>query len=392
MSFRGTKLDREFLRQALAEKRLTRTQLTEISGAQAGLVERDMHRAIPVVAHEVGLLSRPLVEQLIRHVLRRLGTVRIGGYELKRQIGRGGMGVVYESVQLRMRRTVALKLLIRRDMSEKFVARFRREGLASASLRHEHLVAAFDVGAAEGWHYFAMEYVDGPTISRILKESGAFSDLEAIRIIRQVSEALALAHDKGIIHRDIKPGNIMINSRGHAKLCDLGLARIRNVDESELYEPGTTLGSRRYMSPEQARGLGNIDHRTDIYSLGLTLFYMVTGIPPFSGVSREDVMAEHIRGVLEWPADINPSVSEEVCAMVWRMAAKDPARRPATAHDLVKELRRLEAELKDAAVFAPGQFDDLGLGFRHDVDHPPAPDDDGSSGGHPTAHPGLAGH
>jgi eukaryotic-like serine/threonine-protein kinase len=384
MAFHGTILDREFLRQALGEKRLTREHLAEIAGAQAGLYDRELHRAIPVVAHELGLLDRPLVEQLIRHVLRRLKGAQIGGYRIKRQVGRGGMGVVYESTQIRMKRTVALKLLIRRDMSEKFVERFKREGYASASLRHENLVAAFDVGTADGWHYFAMEYVDGPTIARILKESGAFSELEAIRLTRQVAEALDCAHTNGIIHRDIKPGNIMVASSGKAKLCDLGLARIRNIDESELYEPGTTLGSRRYMSPEQARGLGNIDERTDIYSLGLTLFYMITGVPPFSDIARDDVMAEHIRGVLEWPADINPAVSEKACEMVWRMSAKDPDRRPASARQLVIELKALESELIKTAEIAPDAFDDLTFEPPPNVQHPPAPDDDESGSSHDT--------
>ena len=136
----------------------------------------------------------------------------------------------------------------------------------------------------------------------------------------------------------------MIASNGTPKLCDLGLARIRNVDESELYEPGTTLGSRRYMSPEQARGLEGIDARSDIYSLGLTLFFMLTGVPPFSDVPKEEVMIEHIRGLLEWPADVNPNLSEEASAMVWRMAAKEPDRRPQSALQAADELASARGE------------------------------------------------
>jgi len=349
--FRPTLLDREFARQALAEKRLTEAQLNEIFGAQHGLYDRGMHHAFPVVAHELDYLSRPLVEQLIRHVLRRLSRVRLGGYDLLRQVGRGGMGVVYLAEQLSLRRSVALKLLIRRDMSQRFVDRFRREGRACAQIRHQYLVAAFDVGAADGWYFFSMEYVDGPTLTRTVRENGPFSEYEALRITRQVAEALACAHDEGIIHRDIKPGNIMMTRAGQPKLCDLGLARIRNVDESELYEPGTTLGSRRYMSPEQARGLEGIDARSDIYSLGLTLFYMLTGVPPFSDVPKDEVMMEHVRGLLEWPSDVNPSISDSASAMVWRMAAKEPERRPQNAHQLVEELRNLEEKLKATAGF-----------------------------------------
>ena len=345
MPFRGTRLDREFLRQAVAEKRLTDAQLNEIMGAQMGLYERGVHRAIPIVAHELGFLSRQTVEQLIRHVIRRCGPMRIGGYEILRQIGRGGMGVVYHANQISLKRPVALKVLIRRDMSQRFIDRFLREGRACAQIRHQNLVAAFDVGCADGWYYFAMEYVDGMTVTRMVKENGPFSEIEGIRLIRQVAEALDVAHRQGIIHRDIKPGNIMITKRGQAKLCDLGLARMENVDESEMYEPGTTLGSRRYMSPEQAQGLDNVDARSDIYSLGLTLFVMLTGVPPFSDVPKERVMLEHIRGLLEWPSDINPNISESVCEMIWRMTAKDPDRRPQSARQLVYELSLLEREL-----------------------------------------------
>lgn len=358
MPFRGTKLDREFLRQALAEKRLTDGTLYQIMGAQSALEDRGMHRAVPIVAHELDLISRQLVEQLIRHVLRRCGPLRIGGYEIIRQVGRGGMGVVYLAEQLRMKRPVALKLLIRRDMSGKFIKRFKREGCATAQIRHQNLVAAFDVGETDGWHYFAMEYVDGPTVSRAVKENGIFSELEGIRLIRQVAEALDVAHSAGILHRDIKPGNIMITRSGQAKLCDLGLARIHNVDESELYEPGTTLGSRRYMSPEQARGLDNIDARSDIYSLGLTLFLMLTGTPPFSDVPKQEVLIEHLRGLLEWPSDINPNISERSCGMIWRMTAREPDRRPRNARQLVQELKALENELTVSTDFGLADFEE----------------------------------
>lgn len=357
MIFRGTLFDREFARQALAERRLTEAQVNEIIGAQMGQMDRGIQHALPIIAHEMDFLSRPLVEQLIRHVLLRTKRIKLGGYDLMRQVGRGGMGVVFMAEQLSLKRPVALKLLIRRDMSQRFVDRFKREGRATAQIRHQNLVAAFDVGSADGWNYFSMEYVDGPTVSRLVRERGAMSELEGVGIARQIAEALACAHDAGIIHRDVKPGNIMMNSAGVPKLCDLGLARIRNVDESELYEPGTTLGSRRYMSPEQARGLEGIDSRSDIYSLGLTLFYLVTGVPPFSDVPKDQVMLEHIRGLLEWPSDVNPNISDQVSAIIWRMAAKEPDRRPQNAHQAAEELRKIEEKLKDATNFGPANTD-----------------------------------
>ena len=358
----GTRFDREFTRQALAEKRLSMAQVNELLGAQHGLMDRGIQRTIPVIAHEFDFLSRQLVEQLIRHVLRRLGSFKIGGYKVMRQIGRGGMGVVYLAEQTSIKRGVALKLLIRRNMGQKFIDRFKREGRACAQIRHHNLVAAFDVGAADGWYYFAMEYVDGPTAGRAVQANGPFSELEGIRIIRQVAGALAAAHEIGIIHRDIKPGNIMIDKTGVPKLCDLGLARIQNVDESQIYEPGTTIGSRRYMSPEQAHGLSGIDGRSDIYSLGLTLFYMLTGVPPFSDVPKKDVMIEHLRGMLEWPSDVNSSISEEVSRMIWRMAAKNSGKRPQTATQLAEELQALEDKLKASAEFGPQEHPEANYG------------------------------
>jgi len=353
MSFTGSLFDREFARQALAEKRLSKANINEILGAQMGLGDRGIQRAIPIIAHELDFLSRHLVEQLIRHVLRRLGAVPIGGYNVIRQIGHGGMGVVYLAEQSSVKRNVALKLLIRRDMSQKFIDRFKREGRACAQVRHRNLVAAFDVGSEDGWHYFAMEYVDGTTLSQAVRENGAFSELEGIRIIRQVAEAMECAHAAGIIHRDIKPGNVMLTQSGIPKLCDLGLARLENVDESEIYEPGTTLGSRRYMSPEQVRGYDKIDNRSDIYSLGLTLFHILTGAPPFSDVPKHRVMIEHLRGVLEWPSDVNPTLCEESSRMIWRMAARDPQKRPQSASELVAELKAFEFNLKASAEFGP---------------------------------------
>ena len=298
---------RSFARQALAEKRLTRgAGQRDPRRADGAASIRAFQRAMPVIAHEMDFLPRPLVEQLVRHVLRRARARPDRRLHVIRQVGRGGMGVVYLAEQLSLKRNVALKLLIRRDMSQKFVDRFKREGRACALIRHQNLVAAFDVGSADGWHYFSMEYVDGPTLRARCARTGRSrnwkrSDRPPGRR-RCLPAPMTTASSTATSSR----ATSWSTRTGIPKLCDLGLARIRNVDESELYEPGTTLGSRRYMSPEQARGLEGIDARSDIYSLGLTLFFMLTGVPPFSDVPKEEVMLEHIRGLLEWPSDVNP--------------------------------------------------------------------------------------
>ncbi len=336
-----TEIDYEFARQAFGEKRLTRDQLRECARRQRKLANVGIHRALPIISHQLGLLTRLQVEELLRHQIRRTGPIRIAQYALEKQIGHGGMGVVYRARQVTMDRIVAMKLLLRKDMGERFIERFRQEAQATAMLNHKNLVAALDVGESGGWNYFVMEYVDGPSLIELVYEYGALPERFCVRIIAQVASALAHAHETDIIHRDVKPGNIMVTRTGVAKLCDLGLAHLRYMDESSMYESGTTVGSRRYMSPEQVRGLEYIDARTDIYSLGLTLFFVLTGKVPFSDTAYESVMYAHLTDDLPWPADERPGLSNEVCKMVFRMSARDPNERFRTMKEVADCLQAL---------------------------------------------------
>jgi len=345
MGLRQREADSEFARQALAEKRLTRSQLHECAGAQMGLQDRGIRRALPVLVYGLGILERPLIEQLVRHVLRRAGPLQLGGFCITRQIGRGGMGVVYKGRQTSLDREVAVKLLLRRDMSDEFVQRFRQEGQIAAHLRHNNLVTVIEIGEEEGWHFIAMEYVAGPTLAQRVTKHGPLDEIEALDMTAKVASALQHAHERGTIHRDVKPGNIMFTRSGEPKLCDLGLARHRNIDESDMIARGVTLGSRRYMAPEQVRGLNNVDHRVDIYSLGLTLYFALTGKPPFKEVSKDRVMYEHLRGHLHWPAGEGARVSDEVSWIVMRMAAAEPSERYDSAAHLVADLVNLRSEL-----------------------------------------------
>jgi serine/threonine-protein kinase len=271
--------------------------------------------------------------------------MQVGGFSLVRQIGRGGMGVVYRARQHSLNRDVAVKLLLRRNMSEEFIRRFQREGQIAARMHHNHLVAVIEIGEAEGWHYIAMEYVDGPTLTQRIAADGPLSEVEVVTMGAKVASALQHAHENGIIHRDVKPGNIMFTRSGDPKLCDMGLAQHKGLDESDMIARGVTVGSRRYMAPEQVRGLENVDQRTDIYALGLTLFYALTGNLPFKGVDKDRVIYEHLRGHMHWPGSEGVQVSDEVSWVVMRMCAPDPNDRYQTAADLTAALEALRSDL-----------------------------------------------
>ena len=337
------------------EGKLTQAQTNECLGAQDALADRGVVRSLATMAFQMGFVERRQVARLMRHQIRRTGTIKVGNYLLRKQVGRGGMGLVFRAKHLSLDRIVALKLFLYRDMSERCVARFEREWHAQASLCHRNLVMALDAGHAGVWHFYAMEFVNGKSLARRVFEEGALSPREAVSLVRQTAEALAHAHDHGIIHRDVKPGNVMVTKQGVAKLCDLGLAKMREFDETEMYESGKTVGSRRYMAPEQVRGERDIDGRADIYALGLTLFYALTAERPFHDTEREKVMLEHLRGRLRWPAEVNPSLSNDLAWTVTRMAALDPAHRYNAAHELVADLRELEDRIAQSAPEEPAE-------------------------------------
>ncbi|NQT89530.1 serine/threonine protein kinase, partial [bacterium] len=218
----------------------------------------------------------------------------IGGYEVLEQLGKGGMGTVFKARQVSMDRLVALKVLPPKlAEDEAYVARFVREARAAAKLTHPNIVQGYDVGEADGTHYFAMELVDGPSVKNLLDRSGTIEEKKALNIAGAVARALEEAQRHGIVHRDIKPDNIMINSRGIVKLADLGLARTTaKVDTVTL--DGTAIGTPQYMSPEQVRAEPDLDTRADIYALGATLYHMVTGEFPFDGPTPAAIIAKHI--------------------------------------------------------------------------------------------------
>lgn len=267
---------------------------------------------------------------------------KIPGYKILGKLGAGAMATVFKAKQLSLDRTVAVKVLPRKFSSnQQFIERFYAEGRAAAQLNHPNIVQAFDVGKAGDYHFFVMEFVDGRTVYDDIVKHKRYTEAEAIDIVIQTAEALLHAHERGLIHRDVKPKNIMINQDGVAKLADMGLARAVTDKEAAEAEAGKAFGTPYYISPEQIRGEKNIGPPADIYSLGATLYHMVTGNVPFDGKNPSAVMHKHLKSDLVPPDHVNPRLSAGVSEVIEMMMAKDPKRRYQNSKDLLVDLRAL---------------------------------------------------
>jgi len=266
----------------------------------------------------------------------------IKGYHILKQIGSGGMGDVYLAKQTSLDRFVALKVLPAHLASdEDFIERFVVEARAAGKVFHENIVAAVDIGESNGRYFFAMELVEGPTLQQLIKRRGATTEKFALDIIRQVARGLKHAYVNGLIHRDIKPGNIMVTTEKVAKICDFGLARDLNSDVT-LTKPGVVQSSPAYASPEQCRGRQDLDHRTDMYSLGVTLYEMLTGERPFQAETASALFIKHATETPSSPQEINPEISAATTALVMRLLRKDPKQRFETYDQLIDAIDACE--------------------------------------------------
>ena len=268
----------------------------------------------------------------------------IGGFEIVSKIGQGAMGAVFKARQKSLDRIVALKILPPSVAKDKaFTQRFVREARASAKLSHPNVVTGIDVGQDPklGVWYFAMEFVEGPTCKQLLEERGTLPEDEALKIARDIAGALECAHQNGMVHRDVKPDNILIKDNGTAKLADLGLAR-QQKDDASLTQSGTALGTPFYMAPEQVRGqLDSLDTRTDLYALGATLFHFVTGEVPFKGETSAVIMARHLSDPPPMANRICPDVSAGCSKLILRLMMKEPGQRIQTPGELIQQIDRL---------------------------------------------------
>ena len=268
---------------------------------------------------------------------------KISGYKILGKLGAGAMATVYKAKQVSLDRMVALKKLPEKfSQNPQFIERFFAEGRAAAQLNHPNIVQAFDVGNEGDLYYFVMEYVEGRTVHEDIVEHKRFGEKLAIEIIIQVAEALEHAHARGLIHRDVKPKNIMITKEGVVKLADMGLARaITDVEAAEA-EAGRAFGTPYYISPEQIRGEKDIGPPADIYSLGTTLYHMVTGAVPFEGKSPSAVMHKHLKSELVPPDHVNPKLSAGISEVIEMMMAKKVRHRYQNCTDLLIDLRALK--------------------------------------------------
>ena len=259
-------------------------------------------------------------------------------YLIVRRLGSGGMADVYLAEDRELGRQVALKLLNERHANDdQFVERFRREAQSAAGLNHPNIVSIFDRGQAEGTYYIAMEYLDGRTLKELLVRNGPTPVPIAIDYARQILGALAFAHRNGIVHRDIKPHNIVVRQDGRLKVTDFGIAR---SGASQMTEAGSIVGTAQYLSPEQARG-APVDARSDLYSLGIVLYEMLTGKVPFSGDAPVEIAMKHLTAVADPPSTLRSDVPHELDAVVMRALAKDPELRYGSAEEMDADLARV---------------------------------------------------
>ena len=268
-----------------------------------------------------------------------IDTLFDGRYRIVRKLGTGGMANVYLAEDQELGRSVAIKILDDRHAAdEQFVERFRREAKNAASLSHPNIVAVYDRGEAEGTYYIAMEYLDGRTLKELLVRFGTPPVKIAIGYTRQVLSALAFAHKYGLVHRDIKPHNVLVDSGGHVKVTDFGIAR---SEASQMTEAGSIIGTAQYLSPEQARG-APVDQRSDIYSVGVLLYELLTGAVPFTGDTPVEIAMKHLSAVPEPPSKKRPDVPRGLDLAVVRALAKDPDDRFQSAEEMDAELARIE--------------------------------------------------
>jgi predicted Zn finger-like uncharacterized protein len=265
----------------------------------------------------------------------------LGGYQILRKLGQGGMGAVYEARQLALDRSVALKVLPEALAANKtFILRFTREALSVAKLNHNNIVQIYDVGKSDGTYFFAMEFVRGTTLQKMVEKEGKLDIDTAVGYIVQAARGLEYAHRKKIVHRDVKPDNIMINEEGVAKVADLGLAKDVTDDDASMTMSGVGMGTPHYMAPEQATDAKTADARADIYSLGCTLYHLVTGRVPYGGSSAYEIITKHVNEPVVLPKLVNPDCPAELSDIIVKMMGKKKHERYSTMTEVIGALEQ----------------------------------------------------
>lgn len=339
----ATKSDTLLGRLVVDQGLCTQEELNDCLALQSHVGESGSYRTLAGILVANGCITESQLRRVRAIVEEQKGFQQIPGYQILSRLGAGAMAVVYKARQLSLDRIVAIKVLPRKmSETQEFVDRFYMEGKAAAKLNHPNIVAAYDVGEAGGYHYFVMEYVEGKTVyDQLADRHNRYTEKEALNIVIQVCRALVHAHQHGLIHRDVKPKNIMITPEGVAKLADMGLARMAGDQAMAAAEAGKAYGTPYYISPEQIRGEINVDFRADIYSLGATFYHMVTGRLPFEAASPTAVMYKHLREELVPPDHIVKSLSAGVAEVIEVAMAKDPKKRYNNTEDMLADLEAL---------------------------------------------------
>jgi eukaryotic-like serine/threonine-protein kinase len=279
------------------------------------------------------------------------GTVIDGRYEVLSRIGTGGMADVYLARDQLLGRQVAVKLLHHRFAEDQeFVERFRREASSAAGLSHPNVVAIFDRGEWDGTYYIAMEYLPGRSLKTVVRERGPLDPLSAIDIVAQILHAARFAHGRGVIHRDLKPHNVILDEEGRAKVTDFGIAR---AGASDMTLTGSIMGTAQYLSPEQAQGQA-VSAASDLYAVGIVLYELLTGTVPFDGETAVTIALKQVSATPPPPSALNPAVPAELDAVVARALAKDPAERFADADEFLGALEYVRQLLSGEVSYAPG--------------------------------------
>jgi len=261
---------------------------------------------------------------------------RVGNYRLLRLIGQGGMGVVYEAIQALLERRVAVKLLNDKLASNQELAeRFITEARVAANLRHDNIVTIYESGISDGRYFYAMEYIDGFSLSDLIENNGRIPSKDILPLIKQATEGLDCAWNQGVVHRDIKPGNLMLTTNGRLKIADFGIAKAYSDDFAHSTRTGIEMGTPLYSSPEQDKDAKRVDLRSDIYSLGATFYHLITGFPPYEGKYAK------ITEPLVPIRSRTPEVPDKLASIIEKMLARRPEHRYQNSQEIFNALSRL---------------------------------------------------
>lgn len=327
-----TQLSRLIINKGLA----TADEIQQVRDRQQG----DSHQTLADLLIDQGVVTSKQIKRLQPEIEQQRRGQQIPGYQILSKLGAGAMATVYKARQLSLDREVAIKVLPQKFTSNAdFVRRFYDEGRAAGKLNHANIVGALDVGEANGFHYFVMEYVEGETVFEYVQEHGRYSEAAALGIAIDIARALEHAHKAGFIHRDVKPKNIMITPSGTAKLADMGLARAVTDREAAEQEQGKAYGTPYYISPEQIRGEVDVDFRADIYGFGATLYHMVTGQVPFDAPNPSAVMHKHLKSKLTPPDHLVSDLSTGLCEIIEVCMQKKPEKRYENTSELLEDLK-----------------------------------------------------